>query len=73
MKLSPGGLILPPKTFQHLMRKKGIRVFVDFRKGPPTLQFAALGGLLLQDEAYSMGARLNLSGFSRECVGVCDP
>jgi putative component of membrane protein insertase Oxa1/YidC/SpoIIIJ protein YidD len=32
MKLSPGGLIAPPKIFQHLIRKKGIRVFVDFHK-----------------------------------------
>jgi hypothetical protein len=32
MKLSPGGLIPPPKVFQHLMRKKGVKGFVDFRK-----------------------------------------
>jgi hypothetical protein len=35
----------PPKTFQHLIRKKGIRVFVDFRKGKSGLWFAALAGL----------------------------
>jgi hypothetical protein len=46
MKLSPGGLIPPPKLFQHLIRKKGIRVFVDFRKGPSSLGFAALADLL---------------------------
>jgi hypothetical protein len=46
MKLSPGGLIPPPKTFQHLVRKKGIRVFVDFRNGLSSLCFVALAGLL---------------------------
>jgi hypothetical protein len=66
LKLSPGGLIPPPKTFQHLIRKKGVIVFVDFRKG---LWFAVFAGFRLQDEAYSMPARLNLRGFSTERVG----
>jgi hypothetical protein len=48
MKLSPGGLIPPSKTFQHLVRKKGIRVFVDFRNGLSSLCFAALAGLLFE-------------------------
>jgi hypothetical protein len=41
MKLSPGGFIPPPKTFQHLIRKKGVIVFLDFRKGLSSLGFAA--------------------------------
>src|SRR5260370_15347731 len=46
MKLSPGGLISPAKIFQHLMRKKGISVFVDFRKGfYQVIVFAALAGV----------------------------
>jgi hypothetical protein len=35
----------PPKLFQHLIRKKGIRVFVDFRKGYRVFGFAILAGL----------------------------
>jgi hypothetical protein len=46
MKLSPGGTLAPPKIFQHLTRKKGVMVFVDFRKGLSSLCFAALAGLL---------------------------
>jgi hypothetical protein len=72
MKLSPGGLLPPPKTFQHLIRKKDVIVFVDFRNGLSSLWFAALAGFLLQDEADSRTARLNLSGFLMERVGVCD-
>jgi hypothetical protein len=59
MKLSPGGFIPPPKTFQHLIRKKGIRVFVDFRNGPMSRWFAITAGLLVRDEADSMAERLN--------------
>jgi hypothetical protein len=59
MKLSPGGFIPPPKTFQHLIRKKGIRVFVDFHKWLSDLRFATLAGFLLQAEPDSMAERLN--------------
>jgi hypothetical protein len=45
MKLSPGGLISPPKLFQHLIRKKGIRVLENFRNGFSSHGFAALAGL----------------------------
>jgi len=30
--LSLAALFPPPKTFQHLIRKKGVRDFFDFRK-----------------------------------------
>jgi hypothetical protein len=36
----------PPKTFQHLIRKKGVIVFVEFRKGLLSLWFAVPAGLL---------------------------
>jgi hypothetical protein len=45
MKLSPGGVIPPPKLFQHLIRKKGIRVLVNFRNGFSSHWFAAVAGL----------------------------
>jgi hypothetical protein len=50
----------PPKIFQHLMRKKGVIVFVEFRKGLLSLWFAAPAGRLLPDEADLAAARLNL-------------
>jgi hypothetical protein len=59
MKLSPGGLIPPPKIFQHLIRKKGVIVFVNFRNDFSILCHARLPGCFLQDEAYSTAARLN--------------
>jgi hypothetical protein len=71
MKLSPGGLIPPPKTFQHLIRKKGVIVFVEFRKVCRVFVLPRLPVCCLQDEADSMATRLNLSGFLME-RGVCD-
>src|SRR5580704_6210214 len=68
MKLSPGGTISPPKTFQHLIHKKGVIVFVDFRKGFSS-RCLSRSPVAFTDEAYSMATRLNLSGFSKKRVG----
>jgi hypothetical protein len=55
-----GGIMSPPKTFQHLKHKKGISVFDEFRKGFE----------VLRDEANSRAARLNLCGFFTQRAGL---
>src|SRR6266853_1852967 len=73
MKLSPGGLIPPPKTFQHLIRKKGIRVFVDFRNGLSRPCLPALAGFAFcRMKPIRRRRVLTCSGF-RKRVGVVIP
>jgi hypothetical protein len=62
---SPDGPVPPPKAFQHLIRKKGVIVFVEFRKGLLSLWFA-VPARYGAGEADLAAARLNLSGFLME-------
>jgi hypothetical protein len=61
-----------PRTFQHLMRKKDVIVFVDFRNGFIEPLFSHLPVCCSSDEANSMATRLKLVWVSAAARGVCD-